>query len=345
MHTKRLLLMTYIALLPALAAAQADVHFSQFYETSIIRNPALVGVFTDNFKLTGYVRDQWSSITAPYQTALANGEYRLSLGRFSNDFLSFGLLGFMDKAGEIDQKMSGIYPAINYNKCLNSDDQAYLSLGFTYGYAQYSFDPSKATFDNQFVGGYFSPSNPTHENMPAPNFTYTDLGFGVNFNITPTETDGVTYIIGASGYHFDRALFTYYNEPSRRLGLRLNVNGAVIKEFSERVVVQLQGNYARQGRYEEIMAGGLIGLRSVSRFSEPVFEMHVGMFYRNQDAIIPTVKMVYKKASIGVSYDVNISTLRQASNAQGGLEFTISFSGNYPPVTGGGYKKTVCPRF
>jgi len=333
-----------VTLWPVFVAAQADVHFSQFYETSIIRNPALVGVFTDNFKITGYVRNQWSSITSPYQTALGNGEYRLTLGNASNDFLSFGILGFMDKAGEIDEKLSGIYPAINYNKCLNSNDQAYLSLGFTGGYMQYSFDPTKATFNNQFIGGYFSPSNPTKENLPVPNFNYTDLGIGLNFNITPAESKGVTYIVGASGYHFNQPLFSYYHTVGRTLAIRWNVNGAIIKELNEKVVVQLQGNYARQGSYEEIIAGGLIGWRSVQQFSDPSFEIYGGAFYRNQDAIIPAIKLKYKNVSIGFSYDVNISSLKEASSSQGGFEITMSVSGNYPPLNGVN-KKTVCPRF
>jgi hypothetical protein len=128
------------------------------------------------------------------------------------------------------------------------------------------------------------------------------------------------------------------------MSVRANVNGAFIKELNDRVVVQFQGNYSRQGSYEEIIAGGLIGWKSFQQFSDPSFEIHGGVFYRNQDAIIPALKMRYKNLSLGFSYDVNISTLKEASNAQGGFEVTISVSGNYPPISGG-YKKTVCPRF
>lgn len=332
-----------LAQTPVAGLAQADVHLSQFYETTIIRNPALVGVFTDNFKITGYSRTQWRSVTDPYETVLASGEYRLTLGR-SNDYLSFGLLAFSDKAGALSQKISGFYPAVNYNKCLNEEDQAYLSLGFTGGYIQYSFDPSKATFDNQFVGGYFSPANPPNDNLPIPKFSYGDLGVGLNFNFTPAETESITYMIGGSGYHFNQPLFSYYAGSHHTLNLRWNVNAAVIKEMNEKVSIQLQGNYARQGSYEEMMAGALLGLKSYERFSNPTFEMYVGAFYRNLDAVIPVFKIVYKKFGVGVSYDVNISTLKEASNNQGGFEFTVSVSGNYPP-TNGVYKKTVCPRF
>ena len=50
------LLVMSLAALPQLAQAQADIHFSQFYETSILRNPSLTGVFSNDFKIGGYYR-------------------------------------------------------------------------------------------------------------------------------------------------------------------------------------------------------------------------------------------------------------------------------------------------
>ena len=91
------LLMILVALLPTYSYAQADIHFSQFYETSILRNPALTGVFENDYKFGAYFRSQWSSISNPYQTALVSGEYRLAVGRTSNDYVSFGLLGYTDQ--------------------------------------------------------------------------------------------------------------------------------------------------------------------------------------------------------------------------------------------------------
>src|SRR5207248_5526427 len=99
--------------------------------------PGLTGVFSNNYKFSVYYRNQWSAITNPYQTFMANGEYRLALGRNGNDFLSFGLLGFTDQAGDLNQRISGVYPAVNYNKSINPNNNSYLSLGFVYGFLQY----------------------------------------------------------------------------------------------------------------------------------------------------------------------------------------------------------------
>ena len=83
--------------------AQADVHYSQFYETSMLRNPALTGVFEDDYKLGVYYRNQWSSITNPYNTMLFSAETHFSISERSDDFVSFGMLGYEDKAGSVDQ--------------------------------------------------------------------------------------------------------------------------------------------------------------------------------------------------------------------------------------------------
>src|SRR4051812_30609664 len=110
------------------ASAQADIHFSQFYETSILRNPALTGIFGDDYKLGAYYRNQWNSISNPYSTFLVTAESHLSVRETSEDFISFGLVSYYDKAGSIDQKITTIYPAFNYNKSLDIDHNRFLSV-------------------------------------------------------------------------------------------------------------------------------------------------------------------------------------------------------------------------
>src|SRR5687767_14196165 len=66
-----------------------DIHFSQFFETPLLRNPSLAGIFTGDLRLQMVYRTQWSSVTVPYQTGSFNAEYKLPMGN-SNDFLSIG---------------------------------------------------------------------------------------------------------------------------------------------------------------------------------------------------------------------------------------------------------------
>lgn len=323
---------------------QTDIHFSQFYETALLRNPALTGVFDNNYKVGAFYRSQWESVTYPYQTMQLSGEYRLSLGRNANDFISLGLLGYSDKAGDLDSKISAAYLAINYNKSVNTYNNSYLSVGFAGGQVHYSFDPSKATFNNQFQNGAFDPNSPSMDNLPEPNMSFTDIAAGINYNFSAGRSQDATYMFGVACYHFNQQLFSYYRTYNYKQNIRWNVNGAMAKEINENVMLQLHANYATQGSYSEMIGGALLGWRAFKAFSEPEYEVYVGAFYRYNDAIIPVLKLRYRHAAIGVSYDVNTSTLRQGSNMRGGLEISASLTGNYPPGRGA-YKKTVCPRF
>jgi hypothetical protein len=118
----------------------------------------------------------------------------------------------------------------------------------------------------------------------------------------------------------------------------------MVRDLNDNVSLLAHANYANQGTYTEIIAGCLIGYRSFSAFSDPTYTFYGGLLYRYQDAVIPTFKLKYKSLSIGLSYDINVSSLTPASNAQGGLELTAIISGTYPKNKGYD-KKIPCPRF
>lgn len=322
--------------------AQADIHFSQFYETSILRNPALTGVFADDYKIGVYGRSQWSSISNPYSTGLISAETHFALSEMSENFFSFGLLGYADKAGSIDEKITTFYPAINFNKSLDPSHNSFLSVGFTGGYVQYSFDPSKATFNNQYLGGKFNPANPTYENLPNAKFNIWDLGAGINYNTSSGTDNNVAFIIGASAYHFTQPKFSYYQKAGLTENMRLNGNATLNYVANDLLSFQLHANYAMQGTYQEIMAGGLVNYTKNINM-ETTFVFTAGAFYRYGDAVVPVVKVRYQRIAMGLSYDINVSSLKEASNLQGGTEVTLFITGDYTDK--GITRKTVCPKY
>jgi len=331
------------ALLPACAFGQADIHFSQFYEESILRNPALTGVFSKDYKFGAYYRSQWATISNPYNTFLGSAETHFQVRQSSEDFVSIGLLAYYDKAGSIDQKITGVYPAINYNKSLNADKNRFLSFGFTGGYLQYSFDPSKATFNNQFQNGKYNAANPALENLPNAKMNLWDLGAGINYNSSAGAGNQMTYIIGFSGYHFTQPKFSYYQKEGITENMRLNGNASIGWNLQDNLTSQLHVNYAMQGTYRELLVGGIVNWTQATQGIDEVLILSGGLFYRYQDAIIPVIKVAYRSLAFGLSYDVNISTLQEASLMQGGYEFTLFYTGDF--IDRGIQKKTVCPKF
>ncbi len=128
-----------------------DIHFSQFFETPLLRNPALAGIFSGDFRIQAVYRNQWNSVTVPYQTTSLNAEYKLPVGH-GGDFLTLGGEILYDKAGAVALTATSVLPVLNYHKSLSAEKNMYLSAGFSAGVVQRKIDPSKITTNAQFNG-------------------------------------------------------------------------------------------------------------------------------------------------------------------------------------------------
>lgn len=322
-----------------------DIHFSQFYENAILRNPALTGIFSGDYKAGVNYRNQWSDISAPFQTVLASVESRITVNEETGDNFSFGLTATYDKAGTINFNSMQVYPAVNYNKSLEDQHQSYLSVGFAAGYIQRSVDPSKMTFASQYQGGSYSSGNASNENITTTKSTYFDLGGGISFNSSMGEFNNVNYYLGVSAYHLNKPKAAFSETESfLRLDPKWNGNFGVQYLIDNQYGITVHANYSRQGTYQETIAGALVSWRNVDASMKSLFTIYGGLFYRVNDAIIPTVKLDYKSYSFTLSYDVNNSGLKTASNGRGGMEISIFSRGI---LTKGlwAQDKNKCPRF
>src|SRR3984885_2645345 len=90
----------FILLTLSFGASAQDIHFSQFFETPLLRNPGLAGIFSGDMRLQAVYRTQWQSVTVPYQTTSINGEFKLPVGN-GDDFLTLGGEILYDKAGTV----------------------------------------------------------------------------------------------------------------------------------------------------------------------------------------------------------------------------------------------------
>ncbi|HRO41612.1 MAG TPA: PorP/SprF family type IX secretion system membrane protein [Flavipsychrobacter sp.] len=343
---KNKLLITAIALsFCTFKATAQDIHFSQFYESTILRNPALTGIFTDDYKVSVQYRNQWSSISKPFVTGQLSFETKIPVNDESKDFFSAGILAFYDKAGSIDMKTLSVYPSVSFNKSFGNQNNSLLSVGFTGGYLQRSFDPSKMTVDNQYQNGAYDPNSATNENITSAKVNYWDVGAGVAFSSGAGEYSEISYFVGVSGYHFSKPRTSFYNNELIRLEMRWNGTAGLTYRLNENWGFMLQGNYTTQGKYQEIIAGGLLNWKKpTERQSEPLFIFYLGAFYRVGDALIPVVKMDYMRYSFGFSYDLNVSGLKAATNMRGGYELSVVKTGLFSDPKWE-RSRTLCPNF
>ncbi|RYY93471.1 MAG: type IX secretion system membrane protein PorP/SprF, partial [Chitinophagaceae bacterium] len=337
-----------LALLLAGAASAQDINFSQFYELPLLRNPALAGTFKGDFRLTSAFRRQWNSVTTPYETVALGSELRLA-SKNSDNYMTIGCQVTHDVAGDSRLSRTQALPMLAFHKSLNSEKDAYLTLGVLGGFVQQRFDPSGLRFSDQFVGGSYSATNPTRESFATNNVNYGDLTVGLTYSSLFGDGDGqdegTRYYIGAALFHLTEPRVAFSAANDLRLNRKFVVNAGLSVPISESERVVVYADYFMQGGSRQAQ-GGLLWRKDLGQQEEELpVSLYLGGFYRGNDAVVPVVKLDYHKIGFGLTYDMNLSKLKSASKARGGMELTVSYRGFLRNPDRSSTDKARCPYF
>lgn len=329
-----LLLATWV-----LPAAAQDINFSQFYELPLLRNPALAGIFAGDIRLTAAYRNQWQSVTVPYRTFGLGAEYKKPVGVNSDDFITIGLQATNDVAGDSRLSRTQLLPVMNYHKSINGS--GYISAGIMAGAVFQHFDPTKLSFDDQFVNGAYSSANPTKQVFSNTNRTYWDASAGISFsNVAGSNTH---YYLGLGLFHFLQPKVAFRKEYDVVLNRKWMANAGLSVPVSNTNKLIVYADYFMQGGSRQGQ-GGLMFSHDLSQFEDEKTAISAGIFYRWKDAIVPLIKLDYYHMSLGLTYDINSSKLKAASQYRGGFELTLSYK-TYRNGEKSSADKVKCPLF
>jgi type IX secretion system PorP/SprF family membrane protein len=330
-------------LMLTLTANSQDIHFSQIFETPLLRNPALAGLFTGDVRIQSVYRTQWNSVTTPYKTGSLNGEVKLAVGN-SDDYITIGGQILYDKAGTVALSATHILPTINYHKSMSADRNSYLSLGIMGGLVQRSIDRSKMTTNSQFDGSNYNESLGTGESFAKSSYSYLDGSVGMSFNTQLGENIDNNIFVGLAYHHFNKSKkISFYTDNDAVMMPKWVASAGVRMSVTESSYFTLEGDYTKQGVYSETMAGALYTCK-LGDLENPKYSVHIGTYLRWKDALIPVAKLEFKPIAIAVSYDANISQLKSASTGQGGFEISLTYQKFFDRYNSS--KEAVrCPRF
>jgi type IX secretion system PorP/SprF family membrane protein len=311
-----------------------DIHFSQFFEAPLLRNPSLAGIFTGDLRIQTVYRDQWNSVTTAYKTFSLNGEYKMPVGK-GNDFVTTGLQILHDRAGTISWVSTHVLPALNYHKSLSNESNRYLSLGFMGGFVQRSFDRSKMTTNSQYDG------MGDGETLLNPRHTYLDAAVGMSYNSQMGENPTNNFFLGLAYHHLNKPKNTFYRNDSIELSPKWVASTGIRFSVTPASYLTIQADHSRQGNFQETIAGALYGIKLGDDWDKPLYTIHGGVFMRWNDALIPVIKLDYTPFSLSFSYDINLSKLKTSSYGRGGFELAISYVG----FVNRAIESLNCPRF
>ncbi len=321
---RNLYLAVLMMFLVAGVAAQ-DIHFSQYYASPLTLNPALTGNINGDFRATFNYRNQWFNIPtlnqiAPYQTYQASFDMPLLRDRLGNDGFGIGGMFYSDKAGDGALTTFSGMASIAYHKAVDRYGRARLSLGMQAGVVSEQLNINNLIFENQLDGFGWNTTLPNGESYTNKAIIYPDVNIGVLW--THMAKDYLRYYIGFSMDHLSRPRVSFLGSETTRLDYRYNMNGGmdIFLNSDQSFSISPTFLFMLQGEAQEYNLG--LGLNYYLNDNVAIFG---GVWYRVKDAVILNAGVEVYNVRLGLSYDINYSDLKTATNAQGALELSVVY--------------------
>jgi len=339
----RKLLSLILIVLSTLKGFSQDPHFSQFFVSPLTLNPALTGKFNGDFRISGNYRDQWPEISKAYVTTTLAFDAPILRNRISeSDTWGVGVIAMSDKTASGVLTSNYLSLTTAYHKGLDENGYHSLGLGFQAIYADKRLDGTKLNFLDELDanGGFTGVSMETIDNQVLK-VNHFSMGLGFLYN---GSTNGYNnFYAGLSAYHLNRSNESFTGDIFYKMNPRYTFNmGGAFPLRDETKTVYGSALYSTQAGAENIVIGGAMGF---SFNSDPEFPTAIYLgawtrFNNVNDALIPYVGLEYGGIRFGASYDINISSLKTASQSKGGVEISLIFI-KRPP----GQKFVPCPKF
>ena len=333
--------------LTVLSFAQ-DKHFSQFYAAPHLLNPAITGLFEGKYRGMINYRSQWASLAdEPFTTtgAAVDGNFKLFKRSKHNDRLGIGVMLFSDKVGEQAYSTDQISFSGAFHKALDYNGRQVLTAGYQMSIVQKSINFNQITFHDQFNGldGY---TLSTQENLPINNITYADMSVGIFYAMK--VNDKFSFHAGGSLSHVNAPDATFYENPDvepDNIAIKSTIQAGARYQISKQYDFEPRIIILQQADHTEIDVGANFRIALDDYASQ---NLYLGLYLRpvgdfsgelTLDAIIPMVAYRYENIQVGLSYDINTSTLSSVTAGRGGFELSASFIGSYEN------DNIICPQF
>ncbi|MEI8193324.1 MAG: type IX secretion system membrane protein PorP/SprF [Flavobacteriia bacterium] len=293
-----------------------DIHWSQFNDNPIFQNPANTGDFIGDTRFIGNFRDQWRSVTLPYQT------FSFSIDRKTKSF-NYGILAFHDQAG--DGKFRTLELQANLSKSfkITSDSMHSITAGLNLGLNHRQLNTDAFYFDSQYNGYIFNPLLPTNENFQTDRKTNLNVGLGALYTYHVSPRNHLK--VGLSAFNLNQPNQGFYQSVVKR-DVRWVAQVKYCQPIADRWDVLPSIQYSKQGVYDELMVGSSVRYYLPGSDRNYVYKaLLAGVWIRGKDADILSVGCEYQDWFVGLSYDINISKLVPASQARGGFEIAVRY--------------------
>jgi type IX secretion system PorP/SprF family membrane protein len=329
MKQTRLLLFFLTLFLFETLSAQ-DIHFTLYNMSPLTLNPAQSGAFYGTARIGGIYRDQWRSISNfdGYQTPSFHIDAPIFRGFGDNDWVGVGGMLFSDKAGACILRTTASMLSAAYHLALGRNANTVLTLGLQGGSVQRRIDLQSLDLrfedeiDEQFGGGGVGIGNGADRTGNGKK-SYIDFSGGLMLRTELTE--GARLELGVAVGHVltpEYNLLSKGTDDAKSRPMTTTAHGQFQYDLTDQWRITPTFLFqTTQGISEtmlQVWGGYLIN-------PEKAIRINFGTGYRLNDALPVLVGIDVEDLRVALAYDINTSSLNQATNSVGGFEIAATY--------------------
>lgn len=315
-------LLLVITLLQTFFCFSQEIHFSQFYANPLTINPAQTAWYDGNVRFHCMYRTQWKAIDSkPFQTISFSAEKQFHL--YDHTY-GFGILALRDESGYVGLIQNKLLLSGAFAAHVNGHE---LSGGIQLGLIYKTTNTSKYTYDSQYeLGGeqVFNPNLYSGE-IEGKQFFHPAINAGIEWKKQLTRI--YTAEVGMSIFNINTPNESFYGteieDSEQPLRFAFQIAGEI--QVNQNWKIKPNILFMRQEKATDFLIGTNAQYQIQKDFSVYGGTLFRYGFSKNYDASVWIVGTRIKRFDIGLSYDINVSALRTATNCRGALEVSLTY--------------------
>ncbi|HVG39978.1 MAG TPA: PorP/SprF family type IX secretion system membrane protein [Chitinophagaceae bacterium] len=316
---KKSILTLYLMIIMAGITSAQSYHFSQFFSTPLLTNPANTGFTEGPYRLASNFRSQGMQGGNAYFTGYVSADIstlkdNVAIGHKAG--LGMYIMNDQSLGGALQTNSIGMSAA--YHVGLDQYGDHSIGVGFQGTYNQRRVDYNKLTFENQYGPTGYNPTLPVGEPLSNTNRNFFDVNAGIIYNAVLEDR---AFFGGVSVYnilkHKESMLTNEFKMPTR-----FTVQAGAQYFTGEYGKIYFSATNMVQAKAMETTVGAAYG-HQLTDLSKN--ELIVGMWYRHKDALIPYVGYQLESFQVGLTYDYTVSSIKTAAQVRHGYELTLLY--------------------
>ena len=275
----------------------------------LLFNPAYSGFFDGKGRFGLVYRNQWASVTTPFQTISATAELSVMRSKRNHNGLSAGLWVSNDRAGTLCYGAMSASAILSFFQAVGDGDNLF-SVAVEGGVGQVGFNSEHIVLADGT------------ETFNRETALYPTLGAGVAWFCQISE--GFYTKMGVSMRNINQPDISYLGMSDTRLSLHWNLYARAEWRFSTQWSLLPVVGYQHQERFSELVYGGDIKWY-VNERPRHRLAFSAGLLGRHADAMAVNLAVEWTAWTFAFSYDANLSRLAEASHTLGAFELGVIY--------------------